>query len=47
MYIFNNYIRIFYDYNKKFRYTKNKIELTEKLITDFNNIFYNHKIKEL
>ncbi len=47
MYIFNNYICIFCEYNKKFRYTKNKIELTENLITDFNNIFYNHKIKEL
>ena len=47
MYILNNCIFIFYEYNKKFRYTKNKIKLTENLITDFNNIFYNNKIKQL
>jgi hypothetical protein len=47
MYTFCNYIHIFYKYNKEFHYTKNKIELTEKLITDFNLLFYGHKIKDL
>lgn len=42
-----NYIYIFNVYNKKFYNTKNKIILTENLIEDFNNLFFDSKVKQL
>ena len=46
MWYINNYFLIFNYYNKKFYRSKNKIELTEDLIENFNNIYYNIKIKK-
>jgi hypothetical protein len=42
-----NYISIFNVYNKEFYNTKNKIILTENLIEDFNNLFFDFKVKQL
>ena len=41
-----NYILIFYYYDKEFYNSKNKIQLTEDLITNFNNLYNNIKIKK-
>ena len=35
---FFDYIRLIFDYKNKFKKDKNKLKLTEELISDYNNL---------
>ena len=43
MYNISIYLNMFKVFHREFMYTKHKIKLTEKLISDFENIYYKTK----